>query len=354
MPLFIERESKMSAVLETTAGLLEGTKIPWMFLGSITLKLGLNFMKKDMTKKEAVLDALKDNHAKLDEIKSMLSDVTKIGEKTYELLVDQKFRDGIERIAAAYVTFLNVSPSEAAWQTKMTQFENYVFEHETGYNQYMNPKQLEKYLSTLAGQKKRIAKMTDALEFILATEAQYLHVMVHFYIFKEDLLAIERQFQTFNEHVKLLHDAAAKERSKIIPVHKVAELKMTNCPLLFKLIAEENADEVEEVCRHLSPGALNKGTRGSKIKQYLPDMPICRRRFEVMTNGIFTLGINWLTCSIYSFCFGEKKGEKKSGGGWGETKKMYSSVLEKGFPHETPPPSKFLPKSENFVRLFFG
>ena len=268
----------LSVPLEKTAGLLEGTQLPWMFLVTLTLKLGKNLLNKDMTKKEAVLDAIKGADAKLDEIKSMLNDIAAIGQKSFEFITDIRFKQGIERIAAAYQAFLNVSPSVAAWEAKMQQFEYHVYEHEKDYNQYMNPKRMEEYLKTLAAEENGIAKMVNALEFILATEAQYLHPMVNFYSYKEDPEAVTRQFQTFNQHVEFLNEVATKEIMKIVPACRsirfanLCNFKMTNCPLLFKMIGKEELDEVEAACRHLSPRELlkllNEPTEGSIMQYY--------------------------------------------------------------------------------------
>ena len=267
----------LSVPLEKTAGLLEGTQLPWMFLVTLTLKLGKNLLNKDMTKKEAVLDAIKGADAKLDEIKSMLIAIAAIGQKSFEFITDIRFKQGIERIAAAYQAFLNVSPSVAAWEAKMQQFEYHVYEHEKDYNQYMNPKTMEEYLKTLAAEENGIAKMVNALEFILATEAQYLHPMVNFHSYKEDPEAVTRQFQTFNQHVEFLNEVATKEIMKIVPACRsirfanFCNFKMTNCPLLFKLVGEQSVDEVEAACRHLSPRQLNwlnEPTEGSKMRYY--------------------------------------------------------------------------------------
>ena len=269
----------LSVPLEKTAGLLEGTQLPWMFLVTLTLKLGKNLLNKDMTKKEAIEDALQGTNGKLDEIKSMLNDIAAIGQKSFEFITDIKFKQGIDRIAAAYKAFLNVSPSEAAWEAKMQEFKYHVYEHEKDYNQYMNPKTMEEYLKTLAPEKNGIAKMVNALEFILATEAQYLHPMVNFHSYKEDPEAVTRQFQTFNQHVEFLNEVATKEIMKIVPACRsnrfgldLSNYKMTNCPLLFKMIGKEDVDEVEAACRHLSPRELlkllNEPTKGSEMQRY--------------------------------------------------------------------------------------
>ena len=263
----------MSAILSRTTSLLGGLGVtvqPWMTLVTLAVTMGENRLIKKMSTRAAVLDALNGTNEKLDEIKSMLSDIAAMTKSSFELVVDIRFKEGVEKIAAAYTVFLDVSTSQEAWETHMQQFENYVWEYKSANALYMEPRLLKKYLNTLAGQN-GLTKMSNALEFILATEAQYLHLMVHFHSYKEDQEAVTRQFESFNNHVEFLNVVAAREFLRIIPNQTVSvfqgRYKMTNCPLFFTLIVDEDVDGVEAACHRLSP-ALNTGKEGSKIKDY--------------------------------------------------------------------------------------
>jgi len=268
----------MSAILSRTTGLLGGLGVtvqPWMTLVTLAVTMGENRLIKKMSTRAAVLDALNGTNEKLDEIKSMLSDIAAMTKSSFELVVDIRFKEGVEKIAAAYTVFLDVSSSQEAWETHMQQFESHVWEYKKDYALYMDPKRLEEYLNTLAGQN-GFTKMSNALEFILTTEAQYLHLMVHFHSYKEDQEAVTRQFESFNEHVEFLNEVAAKEVMRIIPKHTVGSIfkgvrvEMTNCPLFFKFIVDEYVAGVEAACRCLSPAKLNTGTEGSKMTIALP------------------------------------------------------------------------------------
>ena len=299
---------KMSAILSRTTGLLGGLGVtvqPWMTLVTLAVTMGENRLIKKMSTREAVLDALNGTNEKLDEIKSMLSDIAAMTKSSFELVVDIRFKEGVEKIAAAYTVFLDVSSSQEAWETHMQQFESHVWEYKKDYALYMDPKRLEEYLNTLAGQN-GFTKMSNALEFILTTEAQYLHLMVHFHSYKEDQEAVTRQFESFNEHVEFLNEVAAKEVMRIIPKHTVGSIfkgvrvEMTNCPLFFKFIVDEYVAGVEAACRCLSPAKLNTGTEGSKMTIALPYKVREYKHSEYIFGHLF-ISINSNVFSAQSF-----------------------------------------------------
>ena len=271
----------MFEALEKTAGLLsDGFTVPWMLLLNITWKAGSNFVGGEMTKEEAVMDAIKGTDSKLDEIKAMLVDIAEITLKSFGLLIDIRYRTGVERIAATFDWFIDVSSSEAAWIAKMEEFKGFAGEIGTEYRQCLDPKKIEQYLSTLADQKDGLVKMMNALEFILMTECKFLYMMAHYNFYKADIPAVNRQFELFNSHVEILNGVAKNLAiTRIIPIGSkvsispLSSVRMINGSNLQNVVLSGSVEALEAVSRYITPHDLNTVTQNSGMQIYKMGIP---------------------------------------------------------------------------------
>ena len=151
------------------------------------------------------------------EMKSLESDVKELKDivtATFELIVDQRYKDGIESIEAAYQTFLDGANN---LKDTLTSFEYYIVELQTNFNQHLKPEKIEEYL--------RIIKnhygpemCHQMFNYILVVKSKYLQIMTIYYIHKKDVDRITCNYERFNEHYFELQERMNKvlsEESKI-------------------------------------------------------------------------------------------------------------------------------------------
>ena len=152
------------------------------------------------------------------EMKSLESDVKELKDivtATFELIVDQRYKDGIESIEAAYQTFLDGANNMDA---TLASFDYYIVELQTNFNQHLKPEKIEEYLRIIKNY--HGAEMVyQMFNYILVVKSKYLQIMTVYYIYKKDVGRITCNYERFNEHYFELKERMEKvlaEETKIV------------------------------------------------------------------------------------------------------------------------------------------
>ena len=83
-------------------------------------------------------------------LQSDVKDLKYLVTATFELIVDQRYKDGLESIEAAYETFLDGTNNLDA---TLLSFDYYIVELQTNFNQHLKPEKIEEYLRIIKNYK---------------------------------------------------------------------------------------------------------------------------------------------------------------------------------------------------------
>ena len=140
----------------------------------------------------------------MDNIKKELSDIKSIVNHTYRLVRDVRYRDGIEKIEAAYETFLKGASN---LDLTLAQLDHFIFELEVLVVQNLCPQRIKEYIRDLkVTENFEVIYMT--FQYIIVVRAMYLQLACAYYIWKikteNDSDRIATEFNSFNRDFKEL------------------------------------------------------------------------------------------------------------------------------------------------------
>ena len=115
---------------------------------------------------------------------------------TFSLIVDQRYKDGIECIEAAYQTFLDGANN---LEGTLASFDYYIVEMQTNFNQHLKPGKIDEYFKLILRQHGP-EMCREMFDYILVVKGKYLQMMTVYYIFKNDISRVQTNFERFNEH----------------------------------------------------------------------------------------------------------------------------------------------------------
>merc|ERR1711962_682393 len=121
-------------------------------------------------------------------ISDEISGVKDVTNKTFLVVVDHRFKDGIEKVEAAYEVFLRVG---------FKNFESYYFEMQTVAIQNLNPQRVKEYLGMIY-QHQGLAACQATMEFVFAVMGKYLQMVVAYSIFESEPDQVVHHFEQFN------------------------------------------------------------------------------------------------------------------------------------------------------------
>merc|ERR1719430_436143 len=110
--------------------------------------------------------------------------------RTFQIVVDNRFKDGIETVDSAYNVFLRIGFED---------FQQYAFELQTCADKNLNPQRVKEYLGIIF-QQQGLAVTQATMEYILAVMSKYLQMLVAYSIFKEDPDQVTDHFEQFNRN----------------------------------------------------------------------------------------------------------------------------------------------------------
>ena len=115
---------------------------------------------------------------------------------TFSLIVDQRYKDGIECIEAAYQTFLDGANN---LEGTLASFDYYIVEMQTNFNQHLKPGKIDEYFQLIL-RHHGPEMVREMFDYILVVKGKYLQMMTVYYIFKKDISRVQANFERFNEH----------------------------------------------------------------------------------------------------------------------------------------------------------
>ena len=104
------------------------------------------------------------------------------------------FKDGIEKIDAAYDVFLSESSS-----AQFDDFKQFAFELQTIANQSFTPKRIKEYLMIIYKEGGGLQMCQIVLDYFVVVLSKYLQMMVSYQIFKENSVKLTSHFEQFNK-----------------------------------------------------------------------------------------------------------------------------------------------------------
>ena len=165
---------------------------------------------------EEVQKSFKDISERLSSIEKELSNVSEITNQIHEVVLELRHMEGLETLEGAYKTFLNGSHN---LNETFNLFSNFIIELQTKAIQSLSPEKIQQYLSRLSRSKSQ-EFVLETLEYILMVRGKYLLLVAGFYLFKNDLERVDKEYVSFNndceEFMKLRESIISEEFADII------------------------------------------------------------------------------------------------------------------------------------------
>jgi len=126
---------------------------------------------------------------------------------TYNLVVDIRYKDGVERIDSSYKVFVDGARNLEATFAEMTGFS---FELQTSAEQAFSPQRIRGYLKAMKVTND-INVCQNIAQYLIIAQAKYLQMMTSYFLFKKDFDRATTQFNLFNERYQTVCDAFKEE-----------------------------------------------------------------------------------------------------------------------------------------------
>lgn len=163
------------------------------------IKSNFEEIKTDMKK---IFKSIEEESLGFSDDVSKLKDVIS---QTFLLVADVKYRDGIDKIDAAYEVFITEASTG-----QFDDFKQYVFELKTIATQNLAPKRIMEYMKIIYSDGGGIPMCQSVMDYIVIVISKYLQMMVAYAIFKEDSERVTSQFELFNEQYSSFVDIFKK------------------------------------------------------------------------------------------------------------------------------------------------
>ena len=130
----------------------------------------------------------------LEKIEVSLSEMQEVIHMTYELVLDQRFKSGIELIESAHKVFMKGCHNI---ESIMTKLDNFIFQLETIAMDSLSQKKVEQYLQALL-KTKGCNEAKIAFNYIAIVKSKQLQLVTVYFIYKNDPTSVTNEFQCFN------------------------------------------------------------------------------------------------------------------------------------------------------------
>ena len=127
-------------------------------------------------------------------IDSDLTEVKNVVRQTYNLVIDSRYKDGIEKVDAAFQNFVKGSHN---LEVTFASLANFMFELETNAIQSLNTEKISAYLKAIK-QTEENAICEQVFQYIIIVRAKYLQISSAYYIYKQDAQRVTNEFESFN------------------------------------------------------------------------------------------------------------------------------------------------------------
>ena len=152
-------------------------------------------LRKDF---KAIKNEVKDFVLLLDnEMKNIdndISDIKKIIVRTYSVVLDTRYKDGLEKIASAYHNFfLGVNNLE----NTLTDLQSFIFELGSIAIQSLDPGKIKEYINAMKVTLDE-DEIHSSLKYIILVRSMYLFLSSVYFTYKEDTDRVATEFEKFN------------------------------------------------------------------------------------------------------------------------------------------------------------
>ena len=152
----------------------------------------------------------------LKELDNELKSTKGLVQKTFLLAIDARYKQGIERVEAAYKTFLDGAHNLLDTMENISAF---IFELETEANNCFKLEHIKSYLQ-LSSQFQGLDMSRDIFGYIVFVRAKYLQIITAFYMYKNDEARIEAEFVAFNNFFLWIKGIYHEQFGKILLFEK--------------------------------------------------------------------------------------------------------------------------------------
>ena len=121
---------------------------------------------------------------------------------TYEMVVDLKYKDGIDLIDSNYDVFLKGLKN---YNKAHCQFFGFIMELETKANLSFKQQNIRELLGKVAKTRGRW-QAKHLASYVFIVRAKYLQIITAFYLYDNDAKRVEEEFESFNSDVKQLQE----------------------------------------------------------------------------------------------------------------------------------------------------
>ena len=205
--------------------------------------------------KDILESGFEDMCSQFEEMKSDLDKIQNLAGKTFEMIQEMKYLDGIENIDFAHAVFFKKNSN---LEDNIASFRSHQFELEKQYMQHMNPRKIARFFKMLAEDGKDGAGRAMAMyNYVVTVEAKYLQMMCVNHTHKQDLDALSSQYELFISHYHQLTEAM----SAILKLEEVSDLDHGDfvyhgVTKVMALIIEKKTDELKAMSMFLTGDAL--------------------------------------------------------------------------------------------------
>ena len=169
----------------------------------------------------------------MDIIENDISVMKTIVLKTFKMVADTRYREGAEKVEAAYENFLHGSSD---LENTFKALDMYIYELQTVARQSLNPKRMQEYLTAILDSGD-IELCAQTFNYMLTTRAKYLQISVAYYTFKNNEKRVTQEFECFNTDFHQYQLVYGQIIGTNIEVGKHPSLKLVeSCQLQSRLV----------------------------------------------------------------------------------------------------------------------
>jgi len=190
-----------------------------------------------------------------EEMKTDLDKIQNLAGKTFEMIQEMHFLDGIENIDFAHAVFFKKNSN---LDENIASFRSHQFELEKQYMQHMNPRKIARFFKMLADNEEDGSDRAMAMyNYVVTVEAKYLQMMCVNHIHRQDIEALSSQYELFISHYHQLTEAM----SLVLNLAEVSDLEQGDyvyhgLTKVMRLVVQKKADELKAMSMFFTAEAL--------------------------------------------------------------------------------------------------
>ena len=120
---------------------------------------------------------------------------------TLDILTDSQYRNGIERVEAAFETLVDMAGNDLSEAIDL--LKNFMFELKTDMRQHLRTGKLTKYLAYVLKEKGQ-EEAKQMFSYIVTVRGKYLFILTVYAVFNKRFENVESEFRSFKQDVQNL------------------------------------------------------------------------------------------------------------------------------------------------------